>query len=224
MSAKEIASALEALKTEDIKNGWTHRVTNGDKTFGLNLSTVQRFSKDLKKDACLADELYSGNNHDLKVLATFIDDPDSYTQDELSARANQLYPSPFAEKFCEQIVAKSQFAVLFTDLWRNDPDNDKRCYAYYTLSAIAKQKNNLGVEFFIDHIKAIAKSIKKEPRKVRKAMYKALISIGCRDQFLRDQSMAAAQKVGLIRLDGSSSIDLLSQIKKTTEQRRPVFG
>lgn len=224
MSVTEIASQLEALRTKEIKNGWTKKVTNGEDTFGLNLTTVQKFAKKLKTDPVLADELYSGENHDLKVLATYIDDPHSYTQDELSARADQLYPSPFAEKFCEQIVAKSPFGVLFIDKWRDSNDDDLRCYAYYTLSAIATQKNKLGEEFFNGHVKAIAKTIKNEPRQVRKAMYKALLNIGCRDKYLRHQCLEAARKVGLIRLDGSSSVDLLTKLKRNTQQRKTVFA
>jgi hypothetical protein len=224
MSVKEIADQLNALRTNEIKNGWTKKVTNGDETFGLNLTTVQKFAKKLKTDPFLADELYAGDNHDLKVLATYIDDPESYTQDELSARINQIYPSPFGEKFCEQVVAKTPFAVHFIDLWQRSEDDNKRCFAYNTLASIAMEKNTLGVEFFNEHVNTIAKTIKKEPRQVRKAMYKALLNIGCRDNYLRNCCLDAARRVGLIRLDGRSSVDLLTKIKKTTQQRKPVFA
>lgn len=224
MSVNEIAEQLNALRTNEIRNGWTKKVTNGDETFGLNLTTIQKFAKKLKTDPFLADELYSGSNHDLKVLATYIDDPESYTPDELSARIQQIYPSPFGEKFCEQVVARTPYAVHFIDLWEKSNDDNLRCFAFYTLASVAMEKNNLGEEFFNDHIKTIAKTIKKEPRQVRKAMYKALLNIGCRDNYLRNQCLEAARKVGLIRLDGSSSVDLLTKIKKSTQQRKPVFA
>jgi len=224
MSVKEIARQLKALRTKEIRNGWTKKSTNGEETFGLNLTVVQKFAKKLNTDPFLADEIYSGTNHDMKVLATYIDDPDSYTQDELSARIKQIYPSPFGEKFCEQVVAKTAFAVHFIDLWQKEEDDNLRCFAYYTLASVAMQKNKLGEEFFNDHIKTIAKTIKSEPRAVRKAMYKALLNIGCRDNYLRNQCLEAARRVGLIRLDGSSSVDLLTKIKRTTQQRKTVFA
>jgi hypothetical protein len=224
MTLEELTTELKTIPTTDIKNGWSQKITNGDDTFGLNISTVQKVSKRLETDPVLADELYAGANHDLKVLGTYIDEPESYTLDEMSVRIEQVYPSPFSDKFCENVVAKSNHAVHFIDVWKKSKEDDKRCYAYSTLASVAKQKNTLGEDFFIDHINAISGCIKDEPRHVRKAMYKAMINIGCRDNFLKEACMAAARRVGLIRLSGKSSVDLLLKIQKATETRKPVFA
>jgi hypothetical protein len=224
MTLDKLTAELKTIPTTDIKNGWSKKITNGDDTFGLNISTVQKVAKQLSTDAVLADELYAGNNHDLKVLGTYIDEPKSYTLDEMSDRIEQVYPSPFSDKFCENIVAKSSHAVHFIDVWKKSKEDDKRCYAYSTLASVAKQKNTLGEDFFIDHINAISGCIKDEPRHVRKAMYKAMINIGCRDNFLKEACMASARRVGLIRLSGKSSVDLLLKIQKATETRKPVFA
>ncbi|MFT4770579.1 MAG: hypothetical protein ACI9CP_001905 [Cryomorphaceae bacterium] len=224
MTLDILTAELKTIPTTDIKNGWSQKITNGDDTFGLNISTVQKVAKRLETDPVLADELYAGVNHDLKVLGTYIDEPKSYTLDEMSDRIEQVYPSPFSDKFCENVVAKSSHAVHFIDVWKKSKEDDKRCYAYSTLASVAKQKNTLGEDFFIDHINAISGCIKDEPRHVRKAMYKAMINIGCRDNFLKEACMAAARRVGLIRLSGKSSVDLLLKIQKATETRKPVFA
>jgi len=224
MTLDRLTSDLKNISTDEIKNGWSKKVTNGDDTFGLNISTVQKVAKRVHTDPVLADELYASDNHDLKVLGTYIDDPESYTLDQMSDRIEQVYPSPFSDKFCENVVAKSSHAVHFIDLWKKSKDKDKRCYAYSTLASVAKQKNSLGEDFFVDHINSISGCIKDEPRHVRKAMYKAMINIGCRDNFLKKASMAAARRVGLIRLSGKSSVDLLLKIQKAAETRKPVFA
>jgi len=224
MTLDRLTTELKNIPTTNIKNGWTEKITKGDETYGLNISTIQKVTKQLDTDPALADELYAGNNHDLKVLGTFIDEPEGYTLDEMSDRVEQVYPSPFSEKFCENVVAKSKHAVHFIDVWKDSKEPDKRCFAYSTLASIAKQKNSLGEDFFIDHINAISGCIKDEPRHVRRAMYKAMINIGCRDNFLKEASMAAARRVGLVRLNGKSSVDLLLKIQKATETRKLVFS
>jgi hypothetical protein len=224
MTLDELTHRLKTIPTSEIKNGWTEKVTHGDDTFGLNISTVHKVAKKLDRDPVLADELYEGDNHDLKVLGTYIDDPKSYTLDEMSDRIEQVYPSPFSDKFCENVVAKSEHAVHFIDKWKKSSDDEKRCFAYSTLASIASQKNSLGEEFFVDHLDSISGCIKDEPRHVRKAMYKAMINIGCRDNFLREASMAAARRVGLIRLNGNSSVDLLLKLQKATASRKLVFA
>jgi len=224
MTLDELTTALKTIPTNDIKKGWTEKITRGDETFGLNISKIQKVARKLDADPVLADELYATDNHDLKVLGTYIDDPTSYTLDQMSDRIEQVYPSPFSDKFCENVVAKCEHAVHFIDLWKKSNEADKRCYAYSTLASIAGQKNSLGEDFFVDHINSISGCIKDEPRHVRKAMYKAMINIGCRDNFLRKASMAAARRVGLIRLNGNSSVDLLMKIQKATASRKPVFA
>lgn len=224
MTLEQLTTKLKTISTTNIKNGWSKKITNGDDTFGLNVTSVQKVAKKIGVDAVLADEIYSGSNHDLKVLATYIDDPDAYTLDEMSDRIEQVYPSPFSDKFCENVVAKSSYAVHFIDVWKNSKEADKRCYAYSTLASVAKQKNSLGEDFFVDHINSISGCIKDEPRHVRKAMYKAMINIGCRDNFLKKACMASARRVGLIRLNGNSSVDLLIKIQKAVETRKPVFS
>ncbi|MEM9050463.1 MAG: DNA alkylation repair protein [Bacteroidota bacterium] len=224
MTLDTLTQELKSISTIDIKNGWTEKHAKSDVTFGLNISSVQKVAKNLKKDAILADEIYSGDNHDLKVLATFIDDPESYTRDEISDRIKQVYPSPFSDKFCENVLAKSPLAVHFIDSWKDSDEERLRNYAYTTLASVAKQKNSLGVEFFVNHLNSISGSIKDEPRHVRKAMYKSMINIGCRDNFLKEACMAAARRVGLIRLNGNSSVDLLLKIQKVSETRKQVFA
>ena len=224
MTLDELTNRLKTIPTNEIKNGWTKKITHGDETFGLNLTAINKEARKLDTDPILADELYASNNHDLKVLGTYVDNPYSYTLDEMSDRIEQVYPSPFSEKFCENVVAKSKHAVHFIDLWKGSKEDDKRCYAYTTLAYVAKQKNSLGEDFFVDHINSISGCIKDEPRHVRKAMYKAMINIGCRDNFLKDASMAAARRVGLIRLNGNSSVDLLVKIQKATASRKLVFA
>ena len=170
MTVDEVVSKLKSESTEGVKNGWSILDTRGEETYGLNFSKVQSIAKKIKNDPCLADELYASNNHDLKVLATCIDDASSYSLDELNNRVSQLYLSPFAEKFCQQVMAKSAHAVHFIDKWSNCEVGDFKCYAYFTLAEVAKNKNNLSDEFYARHLRDIAETIHAEPDTVKEAM------------------------------------------------------
>ena len=59
MTLDTLTQELKSIPTAEIKNGWTEKHSKGDETFGLNISSVQKVSKTLKKDAVLADEIYS---------------------------------------------------------------------------------------------------------------------------------------------------------------------
>lgn len=222
MTVDEVVSKLKSESKEGVKNGWSILDTRGEETFGLNFSRVQNVAKSIKNDPCLADELYASSNHDLKVLATYIDDGGSYTRDELNKRATQLYLSPFAEKFCHQVMAKSPHAVHFIDEWSNCEIGDFKCYAYFTLAEVAKQKNNLSDEFYSRHLTEIARRIHLEPDTVKEAMQSALLSIGCRDKTLKNQSYKVANAIGKIDFEDGKAIDAVDKLDKKLNVRKMV--
>jgi hypothetical protein len=193
MTLEDIAKKLESKRSSIIKKGWTHADTQGDETYGLNYSKVQEVARELPLDAVLADELYASSNHDMKVLATMIDDPKSYTLDELSKRADQLYPSPFAEKFCRQVLAYTDHAVHYIDKWLDCQDCNLQAYAYITLSEIAKKSNKLSDDFFAAHLDRIARTISTEPADTREAMSAAVHSIAARNAKLHQSSAKARE-------------------------------
>lgn len=221
MTVDEVASKLKS-KCKEVSNGWSALDTHGEETFGLNFKKIQAVAKDIDKDACLADELYGTDNHDMKVLATYIDAPESYTRDELEQRAEQLYPSPFAEKFCHKIMARSPHAVHFSDLWSDSNDTAFKCYAYLTIAELARQKNNLADDFFARHLNEISSRIHSEPDEVKAAMQEALLSIGCRDSKLRKQGKKTATEIGKIDFNNGKAIDAVSKLEKKLHIRKPV--
>lgn len=204
MTLDEISKKLELQGNQMPKRGWTREDTNGEETFGLNFSKVQEIARELESDPAFADELYSSENHDLKVLATFIDDPKSYTLDELNKRVEQLYPSPFAEKFCRQVLAKSDHAVHFVDKWSECSDGDYRCYAFYILSELAKKTNRLSDDFYARFLDDISLHIHEETDRVKEAMHQAFIAIGSRDQKLQKLSKEMADQIGKVPVKGAS--------------------
>src|SRR5690554_128360 len=222
MTVDEVVSKLKSESKEGVKNGWSIMDTCGEQTFGLNFSRVQNVAKKMKNDPCLADELYASNNHDLKVLATYIDDAGSYSLDELNKRVQQLYLSPFAEKFCHQVMAKTPHAVHFIDEWTNCDIGDYKCYAYYTLAEVARQKNNLSDEFYARHLRDIAERIHEEPDVVKQAMKQALLSIGCRDPKLKAKSYQVANAIGKIDFTCGKEVDAVEKLDKKLSVRKMV--
>jgi 3-methyladenine DNA glycosylase AlkD len=220
MTVEEIDARLRSIDSEEVKNGWTILDTNGEQTYGLNYAKVAEVAREMESDACLADELYATSNHDLKVFATCIDDPDSYTKDELNKRGEQLYPSPFADKFCHQVIAKSQHAVHFIDEWSRSEDPEYRYYAYLILDELAKRKNNLSCEFFSRHVKEIAETIHNESDEVKEAMHQALISIGCRERSLKNESVKAAQQIGQVAFENGEKINTFLNLEKKLHGRK----
>ncbi len=211
MTVEEIAKKLENQRDKVIKNGWKDSDTRGDATYGLNFSKIQEVAKGLENDAVLADELYGTRNHDMKVLATMIDDPKSYTLDELNKRAEQLYPSPFAEKFCKRVLANSEHAVGFINKWLYCEDCDLKAYAYMTLSEVARKQNNLSSDFFAKQLHTIVSTFANEKPEVKEAMQGALTAIASRNEVLKQHAMEVSEQLGLKKSSRAKEITFPNQ-------------
>ncbi len=197
MTLYDIAKKLESQRTNTLRTNGKNTNICGDETYGLSLSKIQAVAKEMQNDAVLADELYGSTNYDMKLLATLIDDPKSYTLDELTKRADQLYPSPFAEKFCRQVLANTEHAVHFIDKWLDCEDCNLQAYAYITLSELAKKQNNLGNDFYASHLRTIEDTIATETEDVRQAMQAAVKAIATRNETLRQKASLVAEIVKL---------------------------
>ncbi len=184
MTVNEVESKIEELKVAGLALS-QHSIL-AEENYGIDVKSL----KDIAKTTCdpiLADELYATKNHDLKVFATLIDDPASYTLDELQQRSEQLYPSPFAEQFCQKVMARSPHAVHYIDKWVHEVDSEHRAYAFLTLAEIAKSKNKLSPDFFKTYIEKIAVQVDGESEMVQEAMHEALMAMAQRSVALKKE-------------------------------------
>lgn len=220
MNIQEVELMLRSIGKENVKRGWSLVDTKGDKTFGLDGKSIRDAAKEVPTDACLADELYGTKNHDLKFFATYIDDPETYSRDEIMKRCEQLYASPFGESFCKRILAKTPFAVECLEMWENSDDPDKTACIYYTLSALANQKNNLADEFFLKHLQKLEEQLPDQDQVVQESMSKALQAASNRNSALRKETEKIADS--LTKEDLSQVIE--RKLKATKEKAAQISG
>lgn len=198
MTVQEVLKSIEKVSKE-LGNSLSINVDyRGDKDFGLGVGVIKQLAKEIGKDLALADELYATNVHDAKLLATYIDVPESYTQDEIIKRSKQLYPSTFARYFAYNVLAKNQHAVLFIDEWCHGSDEELKIYAYYALQKLAKCKNCLSQAFYFDRLTTISRDIHFVNQEVSEAMLASVHAIGERNDYLKKMSERTLSQINNI--------------------------
>jgi len=220
MNIQEVEHMLKSIGKENVKRGWSLVDTKGDKTFGLDGKSIRDAAKEVPTDACLADELYGTSNHDLKFFATYIDDPGSYSRDEIIHRCEQLYASPFGESFCKRVLAKTPYAVECLEMWEDSGDSDQLSCIYYTLSALAIQKSNLDDEFFLKHLQKLEDQLPDQDEVVQESMSKALQAASNRNASLRKETEKIAD--ALTKEDLSHVVE--RKLKATKAKAAQVTG
>ncbi len=188
MTAKEILDQVKALKNENTETKKMRVAKSDDLGLDVSLSKLKTFSKEIGRDAAVADELYESKIVEAQVLATQIDDAESYTRDELIHRAESIDSDIVAQNFGHEVLSRSPYAVQFIDEWSQGLDNGLKTIAYYALEKLAKIKNCLSQAFYFDRINMIGRDIHQVNESASEAMLAALKAIGDRNPYLKKMS------------------------------------
>ena len=75
MTASQVLKRLKSLGTAQTRKTYGRHGVTGE-MFGVKFGDLSRLVRQIKKDHALALELWSSGNHDARVLATHIADPE----------------------------------------------------------------------------------------------------------------------------------------------------
>ena len=207
MSKTEV---LAWLKAEQDSRGIEHwkkhaEESGGLKSYGIGLTRLRKYAKQMGRDAKLAKSLWRSNVYEAKVIALLIDDPKTMTVDQAEAQVEELAGGHLAHVFsaCDATLAKAPFAFELAQKWIKSKDPLRKGCGYGLLYEVSKSKKKSAPaeSMFLDHIARIEKTYAKQPTTVVMAMGGALLGMGSRNVKLHTAALRVAKKIGPIDFD-----------------------
>lgn len=230
-----VAEVLQILSTERDERGmqnWDKHGSNasGLKSFGIGLTRLRKFAKQIGRNRELAQSLWKTDVYDAKIIALLIDDPALITRAQAEHQVEELAGGMLAHVFasCDATLAKTSFVVELADEWVRSNDPVRRDCGYGLLYEASKfsGKKAPTEKFFLDQVERISRNIDTEPEKVRLSMATALMGIGKRSAALNRAALKAANRVGPIEFTSASGdcepFDVAKHL--TTERLREKLG
>ena len=156
MNKSEVLSLLKENKNEKGIQNWNEM--EFDKchyeSFGIGLTVLRKLAKQIGKDHALAEDLWSSNNYDLKVVSVLIDDPKLITRSQMESQVEDMDFGMLVHVFsaCGAPSAKTPFIVELATDWIESPDAVRRRCAYGFIYEISKskKKNAPDDDFFLN--------------------------------------------------------------------------
>ncbi|QDT04377.1 DNA alkylation repair enzyme [Rubripirellula lacrimiformis] len=203
MNKNEVLRWLKENRDERGIAHWNQK-PRGLKSFGIGLTKLRAFAKQIGKDHKLAADLWDSDHYDARILGMLVDDPKLMTRQQAQSQVTQLGDGMMSHVFasCGAPLAKTPFALELAAEWMDDDDAAKRRCGYSLLYELSK-KNPKGMDdaFLADRIQRIRQTIQAEDMWVREAMASALMGIGKRTPALNKKAIAAAKAIGPIDVD-----------------------
>ncbi len=222
MGTKDVLRTLAALGTaQNRKTYRRHGV--GNKQYGVSYANLRHLGKSIKIDHSLAVSLWGTGNHDARVLATIVADPEVIKSSRLDTWVRDLDNYVIADAFTD-LVAKTPFAISKMQKWSKARGEWVGRAGWLLLARIALSNGGLPDRCFETQLKTIEEEIHGRKNRVRDAMNSAVIAIGLRNAKLERKALTAAKRIGTIDVDhGDTSCktpDAAQYIKKTVTRRR----
>lgn len=200
MSCDDVMHELERLGTAQNRKVYARHGV-GEAMFGVSFADLDKLQRKIKQHHALALELWATGNHDARILATKVADPQAMKRKDLESWAKDLDCYVIADA-CSNVGAASPHGRELADKWIASKNEWIGQAGWNIVSRLATtEENGPEDEYFLSLLTTIEKRIHSCQNRVRYAMNGAMIAIGGRNQRLRKAALAAAGKVGRVEVD-----------------------
>jgi 3-methyladenine DNA glycosylase AlkD len=193
------------------------------KMYGVSFANLNRLKREIKNGHTLALNLWGSGNHDARVLATMVADPQQASLQVLTAWKGDLDNYVITDAFAG-FAAKTRFAQGRMERWTNSPHEWLGRTGWLLLAHLAMRDGALDDEYLQGYILKIEERIHVAKNRTRDAMNSALIAIGARNAALEKKAVAAALRIGKIEVDhgftGCKTPDAVTYIRKARARKK----
>lgn len=201
MNYDMVMKQLEALGTAQNRKIYK-RHGSGDNVFGVSFKELRGLGKKFKVDHELALELWDSGNADARTLACMIADPEKMGKDTLNSWVNDIDYYALSDEFAKLLVMRTPYAEELMPEWM-DSDKEYVARAGWTILSllVLDKKDTRPDGYYTGYLDIIEKDIHTSKNRTKKAMNTTLISIGIRNESLRDLSLSVADRIGKVDVD-----------------------
>lgn len=221
----EVMEQLKAAGTAQNRKSYA-RHGAAEPMFGVSYAALGKIAKPIRADQSLACELWDTANHDARVLALRIADPEQVTEN-LARRWVEHVDNYILAEGLGGLCALSARARELSDAWRDQPDEWKPSTGWFIVACTAENPDIWSADALDGLVRQIEAEIAGRPNRVRHEMNGALIAIALRDDGgLRRAVLATARRIGPVEVDhGQTSCktpEVEPYVKKTLAHRAAV--
>jgi 3-methyladenine DNA glycosylase AlkD len=199
MEFDEVMAALEAAGTAQNRKIYARHGAR-EPLFGVSYGTLGSLVKELGVDHELGLALWDSGNHDARMLAAKIVDPDAFTVSLADRWAREAVCYQTAGAVAD-VIARSPLARSRADVWC-DRKGEWVASAGWGIVARTCEDDEL---WTAAELRALVRRIEDEihdrPNRVRHEMNMALISVALRNTALQRLAKAAARRIGPVDVD-----------------------
>jgi 3-methyladenine DNA glycosylase AlkD len=203
MTFAEIMKTLKLYYSPRNIAGMARYGINVKKAYGVPTPVLWAISRQIRGDHGLAERLWGTGVHDAKILAAFSDDPAQVSEEQMERWAREFDSWDVVDQCCNRLFRRTACAYRKAVEWTaRDEEYIKRA-GFVMIACLAVHDKAAKDAVFVRHLRLIRRGATDERNFVRKAVNWALRQIGKRNLALREEAIAAAERIQ--KIDSASA-------------------
>ena len=172
----------------------------GENMYGVSFADLRLLARQIKMDQALAVQLWATGNHDARILATLIADPDQFDAKTLDVWSKDLSDYVITDQFAG-LVARTRYWQPKAEKWHKARGEWVGRAGWNLIGQLAMHDAALPDTYFEPYLIEIETGIHQQKNRVREAMNNALIAIGIRNVALQEKALGVATTIGRVEVD-----------------------
>lgn len=164
-------------------------------TLGISVPTLRRIAKETGKNHLVALELWESGIHEARLLACFVDEPESVTGAQMDKWARESGSWDICDGCCLNLFVRTPFAYDKVMEWSARPEEFVKRAAFSLMACLAVNDKKADNAAFLAFLPVVKREAGDERNYVRKAVNWALRQIGKRNLALNKQAIATAKEI-----------------------------
>lgn len=222
MTPQETLERLRAMGDPRNVEGMARFGIVSAKAFGIGVVPLRKLAKEIGRDQKLAEGLWETGVHEARVLACFIADPGTITQETAEAWAGDFDNWAVCDACCWHLLDKTPLAWKLAKSWSRRKEEFVKRGGFAIMASLAMHDKAAPDAKFVALLPLIERESVDERNFVRKAVNWALRQIGKRNESLRPLAIASAERILAKDTKASRWVarDALRELRRTTTRAR----
>ncbi len=197
MDFDDAVAELEAARSEQIATIFSRR-NPGAETWGVRYGDMEKLVKKIRKDSDLARQLWAIGVVEPRIVACRIMRPEDLTEAEIDEWVTQVDWPSLADEFAN-LVYRTPYRDMKREEWTKSNDEFVR-RAGFTLvhNVAADPKSGISDDDLLGYLGQIEREIHQSPNWSREMMNMVPISIGLRNEALKEAAIRTATAYGKV--------------------------
>jgi 3-methyladenine DNA glycosylase AlkD len=195
MEFNEVIEKLKKKSNQKDKEGMARFGIETDKALGIRVWELRKMAKEIGKNHKLALDLWNTDIHEVRMLATMIDDPKEVTEKQMDKWVSDFNSWDICDQACGNLFDKTSHLHKKIIEWAKDEREFVRRAGFVLIATSAVHRKEWNDKDFERYFSLIVKYSDDNRNFVKKAVNWAIRQMGKRNKMLNKKCINLAKKI-----------------------------